>query len=70
MVDLHSCGSGSGSGSAGQQWRISAGGGGAQLENPASGLCLADPGDVTSNGTAAVVSACAAGDPGQVWRLR
>ena len=66
MVDLHSCGSGS----AGQQWRISAGGGGAQLENPASGLCLADPGDVTSNGTAAVVAACAAGDPGQVWRLR
>ncbi len=64
-LDLHSC-----DGSAAQQWRISARGGAAQLENPASGLCLADPGDVTSNGTGAVVAACVAGDPGQVWRLR
>jgi GH25 family lysozyme M1 (1,4-beta-N-acetylmuramidase) len=64
-VDLLSCNA-----SASQQWRISAAGGGTQLENPASGLCLADPGDATGNGTAAVVASCTAGDPGLVWRVR
>jgi hypothetical protein len=64
-LDLLSC-----NGSAGQQWRISAAGAGSQVVNPASGLCLADPGDATGNGTAAVVAPCASGDPGQVWRVR
>jgi hypothetical protein len=66
MVDLYSCSNGS----AGQQWRVSAAGGGAQLQNPASGLCLADPGDASGNGTAVVVASCTAGDPGLVWRVR
>jgi hypothetical protein len=64
-LDLLSCNA-----SASQQWRISAAGGGALVANPASGLCLADPGDATSNGTAAVVASCTAGDPGLVWRVR
>jgi GH25 family lysozyme M1 (1,4-beta-N-acetylmuramidase) len=64
-VDLLSCNA-----SASQQWRISAAGGGTQLENPASGLCLADPGDATGNGTAVVVASCTAGDPGLAWRVR
>jgi GH25 family lysozyme M1 (1,4-beta-N-acetylmuramidase) len=64
-VDLLSC-----NGSASQQWRISAAGGGALVQNPASGLCLADPGDATGNGTAVVVASCTAGDPGLVWRVR
>jgi hypothetical protein len=64
-VDLISCNA-----SASQQWRISAAGGGALVQNPASGLCLADPGDASGNGTAVVVASCAAGDPGLVWRVR
>ena len=64
-LDLLSC-----NGSGGQQWRISAGGGGSELENPASGLCLADPADAGGGGTAAEVASCASGDPGQVWRVR
>jgi GH25 family lysozyme M1 (1,4-beta-N-acetylmuramidase) len=64
-VDLLSC-----NGSASQQWRISAAGGGSLVQNPASGLCLADPGDATSNGAAVVVASCTAGDPGLVWRVR
>jgi hypothetical protein len=68
-LDLLSCNA-----SASQQWRISAASGGAQLQNPASGLtpglCLADPGDATGNGTPAVVASCAPGDPGMVWRVR
>ena len=64
-LDLLSCNA-----SAGQQWRISAAGGGSQVVNPVSGLCLADPGDATGNGTAAVVASCVPGDPGQVWRVR
>jgi GH25 family lysozyme M1 (1,4-beta-N-acetylmuramidase) len=64
-LDLLSCNA-----SAPQQWRISAAGGGALVENPASGMCLADPGDATGNGTAVVVASCTAGDPGLVWRVR
>ena len=64
-LDLLSCNA-----SASQQWRISAAGGGGIVENPASGLCLADPGDATGNGTAVVVASCTAGDPGLVWRVR
>ena len=64
-LDLLSC-----DGSTGQQWRVSAAGGGSQMVNPASGLCLSDPGGATGNGTAAVVASCAPGDPGQVWRVR
>ena len=36
----------------------------------ASGLCLADPGDATANGTALEVLSCSSGDPGLVWRVR
>jgi GH25 family lysozyme M1 (1,4-beta-N-acetylmuramidase) len=64
-LDLLSC-----NGSTSQQWRISAAGGGSQVVNPASGLCLADPGDATGNDTPAVVASCAPGDPGLVWRVR
>ena len=46
-----------------------AGGGGSALKNPASGLCLADPGETSGGGTTAPVASCAPGDPGQVWRV-
>ena len=64
-LDLLSCNA-----SASQQWRISVTGGGGIVENPASGLCLADPCDATGNGTAVVVASCTAGDPGLAWRVR
>jgi Ricin-type beta-trefoil lectin domain len=60
-VELNTC-----SGSANQQWQQEAGN---TLVNPASGLCLDDPGDSTSNGTQLDVATCAAGDTGQVWPL-
>jgi GH25 family lysozyme M1 (1,4-beta-N-acetylmuramidase) len=65
LVDLHSC-----TGSAAQQWRIAAAGGGVQLVNPSSGLCLADPADTASNGAQLVIGACASSDPGMAWRVR
>jgi len=60
-VDLLSCNT-----TGAQQWTISAAGGGALLQNPASGLCL----DATANGTALEVLSCSSGDPGLVWRVR
>jgi GH25 family lysozyme M1 (1,4-beta-N-acetylmuramidase) len=65
-LDLNGCGSGS----AAQQWRVVAAGAGAELQNPRSGLCLADPGDITTSGTRLVAGACSAADPGGDWRIR
>jgi GH25 family lysozyme M1 (1,4-beta-N-acetylmuramidase) len=65
-LDLNGCGSGS----AAQQWRVVAEGAGAELQNPQSGLCLADPGDITTSGTRLVVGACSAADPGADWRIQ
>jgi GH25 family lysozyme M1 (1,4-beta-N-acetylmuramidase) len=62
-VDLFSC-----NGTNAQQWNVTPAGGGMTLVNPASGLCLADPGDSTADGTQAVIATCAAGDPGMSWR--
>ena len=64
-VDLSTC-----NGSAAQQWRITATGGGQWLQNPQSGLCLADPGDSVANGTQLTAGSCTASDPGTVWRVR
>jgi GH25 family lysozyme M1 (1,4-beta-N-acetylmuramidase) len=63
-VVLYSC-----SGSQTQQWHLMPAGAGITLMNPASGLCLADPGDSTVEGTQLVIAACTAGDPGMAWRL-
>lgn len=52
------------------RWRMIAGRGGVSLANPASGLCLADPGDATARGTRAQVVTCSAADPGMTWRVR
>jgi GH25 family lysozyme M1 (1,4-beta-N-acetylmuramidase) len=64
-VDLSTC-----NGSAAQRWRITATGGGQWLQNPQSGLCLADPGDSVASGTQLTVDSCTASDPGVVWRVR
>jgi hypothetical protein len=53
-----------------QLWRIAADRAGVNLVNPASGLCLADPGDATASGTQLEVIACNAADPGMSWRVR
>jgi hypothetical protein len=37
------------------------------LVNPESGLCLADPGDATANGTGLVIATCT-GAHGEQWR--
>jgi 3D (Asp-Asp-Asp) domain-containing protein len=63
-VDLYSC-----NGTAAQQWNIVASGAGSTLINPQSGLCLADPGDSTVNGTGNVIATCTAA-AGQAWRPR
>jgi GH25 family lysozyme M1 (1,4-beta-N-acetylmuramidase) len=63
-VDLWSC-----NGSGAQQWHLVPGGGGASLVNPASALCLTDPGDATANGTGLQIAACA-GATGQRWRAQ
>ena len=63
-VDLATC-----AGGPGQQWHVNLAGAGQQLENPQSGLCLADPSDLTVNGTQLVIAACTGGDPGTTWRL-
>jgi GH25 family lysozyme M1 (1,4-beta-N-acetylmuramidase) len=64
-VDLATC-----NGSAAQQWRITATGGGQWLQNPQSGLCLTDPGDSVADGTQLTAGSCTASDPGTVWRVR
>jgi GH25 family lysozyme M1 (1,4-beta-N-acetylmuramidase) len=63
VVDLYAC-----NGTRAQQWHLVPVGAGANLVNPVSGLCLADPGDTTANGTQLVIAACTAGDPGIAWQ--
>jgi len=63
-VDLWAC-----NGSGAQQWHLVPGGGGVTLVNPASALCLTDPGDATANGTGLQIATCA-GAAGQVWRAQ
>ncbi len=65
LLDLQTC-----SGGRAQRWRMIADRGGVSLVNPASGLCLADPGDATANGTRVQVITCSAADPGMAWRVR
>jgi hypothetical protein len=64
LVDLRDC-----SGARAQQWRIIADQAGVSLLDRASGLCLADPGDATANGTRLEVVTCSAADPGMAWRV-
>jgi beta-glucosidase len=63
-ADLWSC-----NGSAAQQWQLFPGGGGVSLVNPASGLCLTDPGNATTKGTGLQIAGCA-GATGQRWRAQ
>src|SRR6266516_2356408 len=49
------------------RWRMVPDRGGVSLVNPASGLCLADPGDARASGTRLAVVTCSAGDPGMAW---
>ena len=51
------------------RWRMVRDRGGVSLVNPASGLCLADPGDARASGTRLAVVTCSAGDPGMAWRI-
>jgi GH25 family lysozyme M1 (1,4-beta-N-acetylmuramidase) len=62
-VDLYSC-----NGTGAQQWQLIPVGTWDTLVNPESGLCLADPGDTTVNGTQTEIITCAVGDPGMAWR--
>ena len=64
LIHLHTC-----DGSAGKQWRLIPHGAGATFANPQSGLCLADPADVKTDGTQLQIQACSAADPGQAWRV-
>jgi len=63
-VDLFSC-----NGSKAQQWNLMPAGAGITLVNPGSGMCLADPGDATTDGTQLVIATCTSGDPGMSWRV-
>ena len=63
LVDLYTC-----NGTGAQQWQLIPVGTADTLVNPGSGLCLADPGDSTANGTQTEIITCAAGDPGMAWR--
>ena len=63
-VDLYSC-----NGTQAQQWHLVPVGTGITLVNPGSGLCLADPGDTTAEGTQLVIDTCTAGDPGTSWQV-
>jgi GH25 family lysozyme M1 (1,4-beta-N-acetylmuramidase) len=64
LTDQSTC-----NGSSGQQWRLIPNGGGARLQNPQSGLCLADPSDAKVDGTQLQILTCNASDPGQAWRV-
>ena len=64
LVDLWSC-----NGTGAQQWQLVPGGGGASLVNPQSGLCLADPGNATVDGTGLQIATCASA-AGQAWRAQ
>jgi len=63
-ADLWSC-----NGTGAQQWQLIPGGGGVSLVNPQSGLCLADPGNATVNGTGLQIATCASA-AGQAWRAQ
>jgi hypothetical protein len=65
LAELRGC-----SGVRAQQWHMIADRGGVSLLNRASGLCLADPGDATANGTRLEMVTCASADPGMAWRVR
>jgi GH25 family lysozyme M1 (1,4-beta-N-acetylmuramidase) len=65
LLHLASCASSS----ALQVWQIAGGPIGVQLLNPASGLCLADPGDATKTGTLLRMEPCVTTDPGTSWRV-
>jgi GH25 family lysozyme M1 (1,4-beta-N-acetylmuramidase) len=65
LAELRDC-----SGVRAQQWHMIADRGGVSLLNRASGLCLADPGDATANGTRLEMVTCASADPGMAWRVR
>jgi GH25 family lysozyme M1 (1,4-beta-N-acetylmuramidase) len=63
-VDLWSC-----NGTGAQQWQLVPAGGGVSLVNPQSGLCLADPGNATVDGTGLQIATCASA-AGQAWRAQ
>jgi hypothetical protein len=63
VVDLYAC-----NGTKAQQWHLVPAGAGITLVNPGSGLCLADPGDTTAEGTQLVIDTCSASDPGMAWQ--
>jgi GH25 family lysozyme M1 (1,4-beta-N-acetylmuramidase) len=63
-VELSSC-----NGSTAEQWRLVDGDGALMLENPHSGLCLADPADSKVYGTQLQLHQCTTRDPGTVWRV-
>jgi GH25 family lysozyme M1 (1,4-beta-N-acetylmuramidase) len=63
-VDLFTC-----NGTPAQQWHLMPAGAEVTLMNPGSGMCLADPGDTTADGTQLVIATCVTGDPGQSWRV-
>jgi GH25 family lysozyme M1 (1,4-beta-N-acetylmuramidase) len=63
-VDLYSC-----NGTGAQQWQVIPVGTRDTLVNPQSGLCLADPGDATADGSQTEIITCTAGDPGMTWRV-
>ncbi|HEX6520902.1 MAG TPA: ricin-type beta-trefoil lectin domain protein [Streptosporangiaceae bacterium] len=64
-IQLWSC-----TGDTAQQWHVTPTGPLAgELVNPASGMCLADPGDSTANGTQMVIEPCSATDPGMSWHV-
>ncbi len=65
VLDLAGCSYGA----VAQQWKILTDGGGVELQNPHSALCLADPGDSTASGTRLVIGACSTADPGVRWRI-
>jgi GH25 family lysozyme M1 (1,4-beta-N-acetylmuramidase) len=65
LLHLASCASSS----ALQVWQIAGGPIGVQLLNPASGFCLADPGDATKTGTLLTMEPCVTTDPGTSWRV-
>jgi GH25 family lysozyme M1 (1,4-beta-N-acetylmuramidase) len=56
-------------GSVAQRWHLLPGGGGVSLVNPASALCLTDPGNATARGTGLQIAACS-GATGQRWRAQ
>jgi len=79
-LDVHGGGTGSGTpvdlwscnGTGAQQWHLVPSDGGVTLVNPASALCLTDPGDATADGTGLQIATCASDPsaPGQVWRAQ